>query len=326
MIKINDLTVESAKGTTLNELSLCIDGDGIFGILGGRGAGKTALARAICGIADVDGGSVEINGEKMSVGAIKLRKKVRLVPSFLKLGELETPYEYLLFVGSALGVPSEKKYKQIDQAIELLELGEVKNEKFGALSLADKCRLALAASLIGNPAIIVIDCTLDNISESEREELYELLMMLSEKKEIVLLSSKPALVKQLCTGVAVMCDGAVALSDKISEIERKINVTCQTYVTARGEYEELKDIILELEGVISAKLEVKSQREGLCTLLVEHKHDEFIKDRLIGALANAGVPMLSAKTVTLSLEDVYYSFAAKDEKKYAANNGKGGLA
>lgn len=326
MIRIDDLTVECANGTALNKLSLLIEGEGIFGILAGRGAGKTTLARAICGICAADAGSIKINDEKMTTGNTSLKKKVRFVPAQLKISDLETVYDYLMFVGSAIGVPSEKKYKQIDQAIELLELVDVKDSCFCTLSADDRCRLSIAASLIGNPAVIVIDCALDHIPESEREDLYELLMMLAAKKEIVLLSSKPAVVKKLCTGVAVMCDGAIALSDKICEIERKINATCQTYVTVRGEYDEFKETILGLDGVVSARLEVKSNKEGLCTVLVEHVHDELIKDRLFKALSEGGVPLLSSKTVTLSLEDVYYSFAAKDEKRFAANKGKGGRA
>lgn len=300
-------------------VSFAFEGKGIFGVLCDSEYQRSSIAGMLCGTLDADGGEVRIGGEAMSRDDIALRRKVRLVPSAsFSYGDL-SPYEHLELVGSALCVESEKKYRQIVEAISLMGLEEVKDMPIAALSGFERCRLGIAAALIGNPEVIVIDSALDTLSGGSFEAVCELLCMLGNIKTIVLISSVPEQVKRLCERVAIIAGGKVVLCDSIAEIEAKINKTALTYAYVRGNAEAAMAAIREMEGVVSVRLH-SVKADGVNKIEVEHAYDKHIKDRLFSALAAINTPMLSTKTVALTLGDVFYSFTSRATDK---KEGKG---
>ncbi len=320
VLEIKELTVQREKENILCGLSLNIEEKGIFGILGADALGKTTLAQIICGCRDADSGSVLINGETINREALDNKKRVRLVPTSLVAESTCTAVEYLDFVGDALGVEPDKRYRQMKEALELVGIEDVQNKPFGELGTSARCRLALAASLIGNPECIVLDEPFAGVDPTSLGELYVLLKMLGKIKLLVLLSHKPSEVKALCQNIAVMSGGKIALSGSIAEIEEKINSTHELHITVRGNADNIVDAIKSVAGIVGAKI-TATEKNDVHSLSVEHYPDDKIKDKLFAALSAINAPMLSFKTVKLTLDDVYYSLTAQDmhraEKKPA---------
>ena len=133
LLEIKEIVKRRGEESVLCGLSLDFKEKGIYGVLGAEGAGKTTLAEIICGCRDTDDGEITVDGEKMSRSAYKLKTRVRLVPTDLVADGSMTPVEYLDFVGDSLGVESDKKYRQIKEAIELNNRIKEASEELGAL-------------------------------------------------------------------------------------------------------------------------------------------------------------------------------------------------
>ena len=176
MLEIKDLVAEYRDGF-IKGLSLTVSEKGIFGILCAHSADRTAIAHVTCGCADKEVGEVLINGEAVTRKALKTRKKIRLVPHELDIDGMTTSAEYLDFVADALDVAADKKYRQVSEALELLCLDEYANRPFFALNKAQRCRLSLAAALIGNPDCIVIDDAFSGVDRKSADDIFELLKM-----------------------------------------------------------------------------------------------------------------------------------------------------
>ena len=312
MLHVSDLTLRCGEAAVARGFCFDADEKGIYGILGASGAGKTAIARLICGAMRADGGEITINDLSMSPEAVELRKKVRCVPTQLILHSVTTAEEHLDLVGMSLGVSPDRRYRQIKEALELVGLSDARRRTFKKLSAAQRARLAIAASLLGNPDVIVIDDALSPLTPEEKQEIYPLLSMLGGIKTIVLLTSSPAEVRELCGSVTLLHDGRAVICGSVAEIERKVNATAQLYVTVRGDFESIIEAVSRVEGVVEARL-YSEESDGSCVISVEHTPDELIKDRIFTALAEISAPMLSTKSVMLTLEDVFYSFASMEK-------------
>lgn len=302
------------RGDVLCGLSLKVENNGIYGVLTADGRAATALAEAICGCENADSGEVVINGEPMSRKAIELKKKVRLVPKSLDIDKNTTPVEYMDFIGQVLGVDTDKRYRQIKEALELMAIEDVQNRPVSDLSAAQLLRVSIAASLIGNPEVIVLDDPFGGVEEKALSRVLETVTMLGSIKTLVLLSHKVAHVKELCREVTVMCGGKVVLSGEVSEIESKINSTCELHICVRGEYEKVSAAIEGVDGVVGVKL-LSAERNNVNQIRVEHLPDSRMKDKLFAALSAVGAPMLSVKPIVLTIEDVFYSLTEKDRSR-----------
>ncbi len=321
LVEIKDLTAVLGGKNIIDGISLSFDKKGVYAVLCASEEQKTALAELIVGCKDADSGEVRIGGEVMSSDNVALKKKVRLAPSASFCYGDVSPYEHIQFVGTAIGVEREKLARQVEEAIELLGLAQVKHKPVCALTEGQKCRVSLAASLIGNPDVIVIDSAFDAVGTKTQEDMYELLDMLGGIKTVILISSKPALVKRLCERVALMANGRIVLSDRVADIEAKINDTAQTKISVRGNADTVLGAIRAMSGVNDVKL-IRASRDKVCEIEIEHEYDAFIKDRLFTALAAINAPMLSSATVALSLDDVFYTLCVRAEKSKDAKEAR----
>lgn len=314
MLAIKELVGGAEGANALSGITLTANDKGIFGVLCARREQRSALARLICGCENAQSGEVIINGKHMSRRAYALKRKVRLVPSALVTDTSCTAAEYLNFVGDALGVELEKRYRQIKEALEITGLEASQNKLIAALGASELCRLAFAGALIGNPEIIVLDNPFSAVDGETKNELYALLDVLAGIKTVILLSESVAEVKSLCTHVAVISKGRVALEGEIAEIERKINVTRELFISVRGEEDAVLGAVRSLECVADAKI-ISTEQNGVHSVRVEYYPDDSIKDKLFAVLSQINAPMLSIRTVTLTLEDVYFSLTDGERDK-----------
>lgn len=312
MLEIKELSKSYSGVRVLDCVSLSFEQKGIYGIIGGRGSGKTTLARLICGCEDASSGEVLLDGKAVSRKARELKKKVRFVPTSLTIDNMMTSVEYLDFVGQTMGVEANKRYRQIKEALELCGLEECQGRPFGALTKAQRTRLSLAASLIGNPDVIVLDTPLGGVGGAE---LGEVLSMLGRIKTVILVSNKPTEVRELCASVAVLHGGKIAVSGTVEDIERRLNAEQQMFITVRGDKEKVFEAVSAVENVVNVTLD-KVTSNNVCTYAVEYTNDDNIKDKIFASLSAIGAPMLSVRQVKLTFEDVFYSLSSnnKDER------------
>lgn len=314
MLEIKNVVLERSGERVLDALSMNIDGKGVLGVLGTRLSGKTSLAQIMCGCRDAEGGEVLLDGEQVCRSAKEQRKRIRLVPSEFCIDANTTALEYMSFVGEAEGVEEELRYRQIKEALELCGLGERSDVRFCGLSRGERCRLAIAASLIGNPEYIVLDQPLRALGEQSLRDIEELLLMLGKHKSVVLFSDSADEVERLCSRVAIMCDGKIVLSGALDEIKKKLASTSQMSITVRGDAQTALDAIGQLESVVRSEL-ISSDINNTHSISVEYAPTQNMRQLLFDALAAKNIPMLSFRESVLTLREVYASLTASDAEK-----------
>ena len=186
------LEIKEFVGKGISSLSFTVQENGVFGVLCADAEQRRELAYVICGCVDANGGTVSFNGVAMSRSALELKKKIRLVPESLVADGYCNSVEYLDFVGQTLGVESEKRYRQIKEALELVGMDGAQSKLLRSCSGSELCRVAVAAALIGNPEVIVLEEPFAFVDDATRKDMHAIVSMLSSIKTVVLITGAVA--------------------------------------------------------------------------------------------------------------------------------------
>jgi ABC-2 type transport system ATP-binding protein len=194
---------------------------GITGLLGPNGAGKTTLLRMITGLAEVSSGTIEVFGERV-------RDNPPLYRRMGVMSEHETVYgflrgrEFVRMMGKLRGV--KQLEAAVDRAIELVDLADAAHRPLGTYSRGMRQRMRLAATLVHDPELLILDEPLNGADPRQRVHFQSLLRKLAaEGRTIVLSSHILEEVEQLADTVLLIVNGKLAASGGFRAIRAALN-------------------------------------------------------------------------------------------------------
>jgi len=210
---ISNLSKTYSNGVrALDSISLTIP-QGMFGLLGPNGAGKSSLMRTIATLQEPDSGSIALG----DVDVLKQKEKVRQILGYL-------PQEFGLYPNLSAetildhfavlkGITNSRERKeQVQYLLNRTNLLENKKKHVGGFSGGMKQRLGIAIALLGNPKLIIVDEPTAGLDPTERHRFLNLLSELGENIVIILSTHIVDDVRELCSNMAIINKGKVALS------------------------------------------------------------------------------------------------------------------
>lgn len=226
ILQIQNLTKRYGPTLALDNLSLTIGKGEVFGLLGPNGSGKTTTLGIILGILKKDSGEfLWFEGQygenhNMKIGAI-----------------LETPnfYPYLHAVDNLNIIKHIKKSENdnLDELLALVDLKERKYSKFKTYSLGMKQRLAIAATLIGNPEVLIFDEPTNGLDPQGIAEVRQILKRIAETgKTVIMASHMLDEVEKICDHVAILKKGKLLAKGRIGEIlhdDKTIEIAAENF-------------------------------------------------------------------------------------------------
>ncbi len=255
MIEIQNLSKKFGDVAALNNISIQADG-GILGVCGPKGAGKSTLLGIIAGVLPFSEGEVSVFGAELPKDATTRCKLIGYLNENAPVFKEMTPCEFLMFVGEAKKIPYEKLFKQMNEVIELTELTDVKDTYIEHLSYGERKILGIAATLLGNPKIVVLDSPFLGLNARELSTIKAIIKMLGEIKTVVISSRNLAEIADVCSNVALLLDGelfAFGAPDEIPEIPAQTSSEEASEADAEEETEEVLD---------EEEAETETEKEG----------------------------------------------------------------
>jgi ABC-2 type transport system ATP-binding protein len=238
ILTVNQLSKNYGKINALQQVSFSVPKGSVFGILGPNGSGKTTLLGIIMDVLKSSGGSFQLFDE---VPTEKTRQRIGTL--------LETPnfYHYLSAVQN-LKITAAIKQKgedDIDRVLEIVNLTQRKHSPFSTYSLGMKQRLAIAASLLGNPEVLVLDEPTNGLDPVGIAEIRELIKKLAKDgKTIIMASHMLDEVEKVCTHVAILKFGKLITYGDVNEIL----VNDDIVEIASSDLERLKNTLINMAG------------------------------------------------------------------------------
>jgi lipooligosaccharide transport system ATP-binding protein len=181
-----------------------------FGLLGPNGAGKTTTLKLCLGLADPDGGEIELLGEQVPERAREARARVGVVPQFDSLDPDFTVAENLMVYARYFGIGSKTMARRIPELLEFAGLAARAGARINTLSGGMKRRLTLARALVNDPQLIVMDEPTTGLDPQARHLIWERLRQLTQQgKTLVLTTHFMEEAERLCQRLAIMDHGRV---------------------------------------------------------------------------------------------------------------------
>jgi ABC-2 type transport system ATP-binding protein len=201
------------------DVSLEVRAGEIVGFLGANGAGKTTTLRCAAGLLRPHGGSVEIDGHSLARDPAAAKARLGFVPDRPFLYERLTPPEFLSFVASLYDVPARLAEPRIGSLLERFALGEACGATIEGASLGTRQKIAVAAALLHEPALLLLDEPLGGLDPPAAFTLKQLLRERTAAGAGVLVSTHQLEVaERFCDRVVMLRRGRVVASGTLAQL------------------------------------------------------------------------------------------------------------
>lgn len=214
-ISVRDLVVERGGTAVLPGISIEVARGVVTGLLGPSGSGKSTLLRAIVGVQIVKSGDVEVLG--ISAGSPSLRRRVGYMTQAPSVyGDLSVR-ENLAYFARVLGAPRET----IDSLLARVELTELSDRLVRKLSGGQRARVSLAAALLADPDVLVLDEPTVGLDPVLRRDLWDFFHRLAESGTTLLVSSHVMDEAARCDRLILLREGSILADLTPDELLRR---------------------------------------------------------------------------------------------------------
>jgi len=212
ILSIKGLSKRYGRIQALDDLSFEVNRGNIFGILGPNGSGKTTTLGIVTSILNKSKGNFTWFGQSPNKSTRKRIGAIIEIPIF---------YPYLSGYNNLKIVADIKniEYKDIDRVLEVVGLYERRNSRFRTYSLGMKQRLAIAAALLGNPEVLILDEPTNGLDPQGIAEIRELILKIAKDGITIILASHLLdEVQKICTNVVILKSGKKLFAGKVDEV------------------------------------------------------------------------------------------------------------
>jgi ABC-2 type transport system ATP-binding protein len=263
VLEVTELRRTYGEVVALDGLSFTVPPGEVFGFLGPNGSGKTTTMRAIVGVASLDSGSVRWNGEPIGEAA---RRRIGYMPEERGLYPGMRVQEQLEYLARLHGLKPAKASEATTYWIDRLGLRGRGQTKVEALSLGNQQRVQLAAALVHDPELLVLDEPFSGLDPVGVDSMSEVLVERAKAGVTMLFSSHQLdLVEHLCTSVAIIHRGALVAHGTVADLATSGQLKIAVKVTDDDEATWTKQL-----GDLAA---VEQIANGTATLSLSNRQD-----------------------------------------------------
>lgn len=268
VLEVENLKKSLGKREIIKNISFSIEEGEIFGFLGPNGAGKTTTIRMLVGLIHPNEGSIKICGYDLKKDTEKALKEVGAVVENPELYKYLTGRENLMQIARIRKIPKES----VEETIKLVGLENRIDDKVRKYSLGMKQRLGLAASLLSNPKLLILDEPTNGLDPSGILDFREVVKKAAKEKGMAVFISSHILseVQHLCDRVAFINHGTIKSVENVvnDSMKTDTDIICLNLT---------KEIDLNLLKNIEYIKSVRKSEDGIEIILLSNTTPKLIK-------------------------------------------------
>src|SRR5579884_166428 len=188
-----------------------------MGLLGSNGAGKTTFLRLLIGLHRPTAGWAKVFGKFMTPNAAALRRRIGYIPTNPQFPRGMTPISYLDYMARLFGLPRDVRKPRLASLIRAVDLLAHSGQAIAGFSSGMTARLAVAASLINEPDLLIWDEPTLGLDIEARRSMLDLIKTLASEKTLIISSHNLSDVDEVCNHAAVLSQGKLIFSGSLQE-------------------------------------------------------------------------------------------------------------
>ncbi|WP_288095631.1 ATP-binding cassette domain-containing protein [Hydrotalea sp.] len=294
-VEVQHLLKQYGTQLAVNDISFKLNKGEITGFLGPNGAGKSTTMKMITGYLKSDAGTVLVNGIDVQRNPIDVKKMIGYLPESNALYYEMYVSEYLYFVAGIKKI--DQKWKHIKNVIALTGLELEKNKKIGQLSKGYKQRVGLAAALINQPKVLILDEPISGLDPNQIVEIRNVIKQQGSDKTVLFSSHTLQEVNAVCDRVMIIHKGQIVANDSLQNLQHQKNEVVTVIVSFREQYltpEQLKFNFVDRVEMIT-----------LGNFKLHTKQEQLVRKNLLAFALQENLNILSLQTEQKSLEEVF---------------------
>jgi len=215
-MRVRGLRVERGGRPIIDGLDVVVPDGQVVGLLGPSGSGKTTLLRAVVGVQARVTGEVTVLGE--AAGSPGLRRRVGYVTQAASVYTDLTVVQNLRYFARLAGLPRAGSEAAVRRAVAAVDLGGHEKQRVGTLSGGERSRVSLAAALVGDPELLVLDEPTVGLDPVLRRDLWAMFRRLAREGRTLLVSSHVMDEATQCDRLLLLRDGALVADTTPAEL------------------------------------------------------------------------------------------------------------
>lgn len=302
IIEVEDLVRHYGEVKAVDGVSFGVEEGETFGLLGPNGAGKTTLMEILCGLRTFDHGKATVKGLDLVKDSLKIRSMIGFCPQETLLYDLLNVRENLVFSASLYSLGSQKFKERLEFSAKVLGVGEFLKRRVDKLSGGMKRRANLAASIIHDPQIVILDEPTVGFDPTIKREFWELIKNLKNYGKTILLSTHDMYeAEAICDRVAIMEKGKIAALDEPHVLKKEIGGEPSIHIKVKESHR--KKALAALKGHRSTMIDNE--------IRISTTNPWELMNEVSNKLASEGVLTERIEIVEPTLEDVFIKLSGR---------------
>lgn len=313
VVEAQSLTkVYQRQQIALSNVTMTVTRGCVLGLLGPNGAGKTTFLRMVLGLQRPTSGKIKVFGQKMGPNAAKARRRMGYIPTHPEFPVGLTPLEYLDYCGKLFGLRAADRKSRAVQMIRAVGLQDVAGNSMRGFSDGMSARLAVAASLINEPELLIWDEPTHGLDPEARRSMLDLMKQLANDKTLIISSHNLSDVDEVCSHAAVLSRGHLAFFGDLSDMKGSsegcytfgLDLDCDNKTTSRTA-QALRD------QRICTSIDV--QQRKLTVHLPEDQPNTLVLAQLFQSLSDLKVNVTDVRGLGQGTEAAFLDLVEKEE-------------
>lgn len=314
MIVARSLTKKFGRFLAVDSINFHIKRGSVVGFLGPNGAGKTTTIRMIAGFLPPSAGVVELDGIDASRNPRQVHQRIGYLPEAAPLYTEMRVAEFLKFRARLFGIERSKRRRAIDMVLRRCGLEEVQRRPIHHLSKGYRQRVGLAAALLHQPPVLILDEPTVGLDPAQIREVRALIRELAGSHTVILSTHILPEVELTCDHVMMIARGKIRMSGTLEELRSKAVRDCRYIIEIDSGRHE--NPIRELRGVTDVQTTMVDDRWRRLTVTSSDSAGD-LREALASLLAKSGGVIRELRRETPSLEHLFVQMIAEAEADVA---------
>ena len=249
-IEVKGLSKQFGNLHAVRDVSFSVRRGEVLGFLGPNGAGKSTTMKMIAGFLEPSSGSASVGGHDVVHNPLQLKAEIGYLPEGAPSYAEMTTLGFLEFIADIRGLAGERKRQRIAEAVRLINLDGVLQQRIETLSKGFKRRVGVAQAIIHDPDILILDEPTDGLDPNQKHEVRTLIKEMAKDKAIIISTHILEEVDAVCDRVIIIANGTLVFSGTPAELSAKSRFHNAISLTVQaGVAEQVQAKLTALAGV-----------------------------------------------------------------------------
>ena len=321
MIEVKNLVKVYGSNKAVDNLNFKVEKGQILGFLGPNGAGKSTTMNMITGYISATEGTALIADYDILKEPEKAKSHIGYLPEQPPLYTDMTVKEYLTFVAKVKGVKKKDILVEIEYAMDATKITDMRDRLISNLSKGYKQRVGLAATLLGNPEVLILDEPTVGLDPKQMIEIRELIKKLAKNHTVILSSHILQEISAVCDRVIIINKGKMVLDQMLEDLNKNIADAQCLVLTLKTDEDNAKRMFADKDYIREVTV-IKSNEEDCVDVRIFANDGRDIREDVYKLVADTKVSILQMYMEKKSLEDIFLEVTndVEDDVDYGEND------